>query len=194
MHGITKEWLIAYWPHVSFFAAIFITLPLLTFLPYLDLLSLWIWLQVPIYMLHQFEEHGTGKFKLWINHVIFNSKEKEVLTNEHLFWINAPLTWVLFPLFAALSSIHPSFALWIIMTSILNSALHIGATAVQRKYNPGFWASLVLNMPSGIFVIYLMQQHGILNSINVTVSIIIAIAAHALIQVIGRIQKRKVLY
>lgn len=60
MHGITRDWLYKYWSHVSFFAAIFITIPLIAFFRKIDLALLLIWLQTPIYMLHQFEEHGTG--------------------------------------------------------------------------------------------------------------------------------------
>ena len=191
MHGITRDWLIKYWSHVSFFAAIFITIPFLVFFQKIDLVLLLIWLQVPIYMLHQFEEHGTGTFKKWINNDILKSKGKEILTDVHLFWINVPLTWILFPLFTSLSSINLVYGIWIAILSIGNSVLHVGATIIQRKYNPGFFASLFLNIPTGIYILYLLNQKGVLNPLNVSIGVLVTIIGHGLIQVLGRTLKKK---
>lgn len=191
MHGITRDWLYKYWSHVSFFAAVFITIPFIAFIQKIDLVLLLIWLQTPIYMLHQFEEHGTGTFKKWINNVILKSKGKEILTDVHMFWINVPLTWILFPLFASLSGINLVYGIWITIVSIGNSILHICATVIQRKYNPGFFASLFLNIPTGIYILFLLNQKGVLNLANISIGVLVTIIAHGLIQVLGRTLKKK---
>lgn len=191
MHGITRDWLYKYWSHVSFFAAIFITIPFIAFFQKIDLVLLLLWLQTPIYMIHQFEEHGTGTFKKWINITLFKSRDKEILNDVHIFWINVPLTWILFPMFAYLSGINLVYGILIPFVSIGNSLLHIFALVIQGKYNPGFFASLFLNIPSGIYILYLLNQKGVLNLLNVSLGILITIVAHGLIQVLGRTLKKK---
>ncbi len=191
MNGITFDWLVKYWSRVSFFTAIFITIPLLAFLHNIDLVLLLLWLQTPIYMLHQFEEHGNGSFKKWLNNEILKSKGKEVLSDIHMFWINVPLAWILFPLFSYLSSVNLVYGIWIPILFVWNSLLHVGATIIQKRYNPGFFVSLLLNIPSGVLLLYLLNQQGILNSLNVSIGILVTIVAHGLIQVLGRTLKKK---
>lgn len=191
MNGITFDWLVKYWSRVSFFTAIFITIPLLAFLHNIDLVLLLLWLQTPIYMLHQFEEHGNGSFKKWLNNEILKSKGKEVLSDIHMFWINVPLAWILFPLFSYLSSVNLVYGIWIPILFVGNSLLHVGATIIQKRYNPGFFVSLLLNIPSGVLLLYLLNQQGILNSLNVSIGILVTIVAHGLIQVLGRTLKKK---
>lgn len=190
MHGITRAWLYRYWPQVSFFAAFFIAAPLLAFHGVMSPALLAVWLQTPVYLLHQFEEHGTGAFKRWINLRVLRSGGKELFTDAHIFWINVPLTWILFPLSAILAGVNPVFGVWVVMVSVGNSLLHVAAAVALRQYNPGFLASLFLNLPAGIAALYFLNREGVLNPITVTAGVLAAVVLHALIQAFVRSLKK----
>lgn len=125
-----------------------------------------IWLQVPIYLLHEFEEHAyPGGFKLFINQKIFGSKIPDCpLSDASVFWINIPFIWIMFPFFAIVAQ-HHHIELGIILPcfALLNATTHIIVGIVKRQYNPGLLVSVFLNYPTGIYLLYVMSQHGLLN-------------------------------
>ena len=67
-----------------------------------------IWIQIAIYLLHQFEEHAwPGEFRKYFNKEILIVESREYpLNNLNIFWINLPVNWLLMPMFAALSYIN----------------------------------------------------------------------------------------
>src|SRR3990167_3575810 len=128
---------------------------------------LWlIWLQVPIYLLHEFEEHAyPGGFVDFANTKVFKSRIPGFpLSYVAAFWINISFIWIVFPLVAVLAQhcderwgvILPCFALF-------NATTHIVAGLVKRCYNPGLFISVILNYPSGIYTLYVMNQYGLLD-------------------------------
>ena len=89
-------------------------------------LQLLIWLQVPVYLLHQFEEHAwPGGFKEFVGKIVFKQDDGGPLTEKSIFWINIPIVWIGFPIFAALTTISTDLGLWIIYLSLTNGAFHI---------------------------------------------------------------------
>ena len=50
-----------------------------------------IYLQIPFYMLHQVEEHASGRFGRFVNQTVGHGKE--ILTPTAIFWINVPGVW-----------------------------------------------------------------------------------------------------
>ena len=77
-----------YWVYGGFLAGIL----LLVLLPLLS--QAWstalilVFLQLPIYMLHQYEEHDNDRFRLFFNRTV--GQGKEVLSPEAVFVINVP--------------------------------------------------------------------------------------------------------
>ena len=125
-----------------------------------------IWLQVPIYMIHQFEEHAfPGHFKEFVNRNLFHVMQQDIPLDEtNLFWINIPFIGILFPFGAMLAQlVHPNIGMLVVFFAMFNATLHILFFFVFRKYNPGFLASLFLNYPSGIYLLMVAHQQGILN-------------------------------
>lgn len=108
-----------------------------------------IWLQIPLYMLHQFEEHAwPGGFKSYINRKIFNVIDREApLNDERIFWINIPIIWVLMPLCAIFSRFCLVIGAWIPFFAVINSLTHIFVLVAKREYNPGAVVSLLVNIP-----------------------------------------------
>ena len=50
-----------------------------------------VYLQLPIYMLHQVEEHTSDRFLRFVNQTIGHGKE--IITLTEIFWINVPGVW-----------------------------------------------------------------------------------------------------
>ena len=50
-----------------------------------------VFLQLPVYMLHQYEEHDDDRFRQFFNRVLFGGRE--VLSSAAVFLINVPGVW-----------------------------------------------------------------------------------------------------
>lgn len=140
-----------------------------------------IWLQVPIYMIHQFEEHAfPGHFKEFVNSNVFHITRQDVpLDDANIFWINIPFIGFLFPFGAALAQlINPAIGMLVVFFAFFNATLHILGFIILRKYNPGFLASLFLNYPSGIYLLIVAHQQGILTWSVSIIAFSVALLGH----------------
>ncbi len=153
------------WSHAGILIAIYVTLVLLCMAPHLDLFTLLVWLQFPVYLIHEFEEHAyPGGFKQFVNRGIFHVYDQDIpLNDERIFWINILAVWFLFPLTAiAAQFIHPALGLLTPCFSLINASLHILSGMVKRSYNPGLLASIFLNYPLGIYALYVARAEAYL--------------------------------
>ena len=117
----------------------------------LDALGLAVWLvylQLPVYMLHQYEEHAKGAFKAAVNGM--RTDGREPFTDTNLLWINVGLVWVTFlVLLYAARYIDLALGLVAPYAMLLNGLLHTRMALVQRRPNPGLWTSVLLFLPIG---------------------------------------------
>lgn len=176
------NWLVVdwQWPSASLFAAI----TLLTVAP------LWfaasglvlgcVFLQLPVYLLHQWEEHRGDRFRLYINRVIGGGRE--ALTPAATFWINALGVWGvdLAALYLAVF-IDPALGLMAIYLPLLNSLGHIVPAVIRREYNPGLWTTLGLFLPVSGACAVVVATHSHACWRAQTVSLGVALAVHAAI-------------
>jgi Protein of unknown function with HXXEE motif len=104
-----------------------------------------IYLQLPLYMVHQFEEHTGDRFRKYLNQ---NVAHCEALTPEGTFWINALGVWglELAMLYVAVF-VDLSFALAAFYLPIVNALTHVREAAVRREYNPGLCTAVALFLP-----------------------------------------------
>jgi len=66
-------------------------------------------LQLPLYMLHQFEEHDADRFRLFVNRLMGDGRD--ILTKQAVFVINIPGVWgVNFAAITLASATHASSA------------------------------------------------------------------------------------
>lgn len=106
-----------------------------------------VYLQLPVYMLHQYEEHGHGAFKRYANQLLAGRAH---LTDRKIFWINMLGVW-----FADLGMLYlarfvrPAFGLVAAYLAIVNGLIHLAAGLRERRYNPGLWTGLGLLLPIG---------------------------------------------
>lgn len=114
-----------------------------------------IWVQTPVYFLHQFEEYVyPGGFRQFFNVKALGSDDPNFpVTDAVSFWINVPLIFVAFPVSAILAGqVGLSKGIWTAYFSVINGLSHVGMFAMHR-YNPGFAVSVVVNIPVGLFTI-----------------------------------------
>lgn len=176
-------WLYDNWAKMCLYIAAYMLLLLCVFYPDIDFLMFLLWLQVPLYMLHQHEEHAwPGGFKDYVNKNVFKVSGRDVpLNKENIFWINIPVVWVWMPLFAGLARIDILFGVWLPFFAAFNGLTHILASLVKREYSPGFAVNFFLGVPISAFTIWKFYEAGILTGIVALVCTAIAILLHLIV-------------
>ncbi len=146
---LVQDW---QWPAASLFTAVFLLAlaPLITALGGATLALVYV--QLPIYLIHQWEEHTGDRFRLHVNRTIGGGRE--ALTPAATFWINSLLVWVFDLVFLYLAlAINPAAGLAAAYLPIVNGVGHIGPAIVQRAYNPGLVTSVLLFLPVGCWCV-----------------------------------------
>ena len=103
-------WLAEHWPKATLFLAIYTFGILYLYLYQENRLLFLLWVQTPIYWLHQFEEYVyPGGFADFFNRKLLQSDQTDwPVTKIFSFWINIPIIFIAFPLSAALWVFTPS--------------------------------------------------------------------------------------
>jgi hypothetical protein len=175
------KWLVAEWQWPM--AALFAGLLLLAMAPIWGVVAgsaiALVWLQLPIYMIHQFEEHYGDRFRLYVNR---NVAHCDALTPEGAFWINSLGVWGLDLAMLYLAVfVSPTLALAAFYLPIVNAIAHIRETAVRRQYNPGLWTSLALFLPVAGYGLYRVSQETGATAADQLLGLGIAVAVHVMI-------------
>jgi len=127
--------------------------PLLAFPAWL----FWVFLQQPIYMVHQLEEHIGDRFRRFVNERLAGGKE--ALTPAAVAVINIGGVWTVNAASLLLAGLwHPGFALVAAWLTVVNAVTHIAASVKFRGYNPGLVTSVVLFLPAGITALVLVSR------------------------------------
>lgn len=107
-----------------------------------------VFLQLPIYMLHQYEEHANGAFKAFMNER--RPPGAPPLTDEKIFCINILGVWGV-DLCALYLERYVRGGLGLIAPylAVINGLLHVGMGIKMRRYNPGLVTGLLLLLPLG---------------------------------------------
>ncbi len=189
MFGRAFDWLVGkwQWPYAALFTACFLGLlsPLVFHFAGIPLGL--IYLQLPIYMLHQYEEHAGDRFRLWVNAMIGHGRD--VLTPLAIFWINSLLVWVLDLVALYLACfVDLSLGLIAIYLPVVNAFGHIVPAVVKRQYNPGLLTSVLLFAPVGVWSIFLVSRAAGSNLQAHLLALGVAITVHGVI--IAHVRRR----
>ncbi|MFN8535192.1 MAG: HXXEE domain-containing protein [Dehalococcoidia bacterium] len=107
-----------------------------------------VFLHLPIYLVHQFEEHGHGAFKAEVNQLL-PPRIKRV-SDAKIFWINILAVWVLLIVVLYLAVyVNPAIGLVAPYLVVVNGLLHTLMAIGRRRPNAGLWTSLTLFLPVG---------------------------------------------
>ncbi|QDU90188.1 hypothetical protein Pla175_35900 [Pirellulimonas nuda] len=185
MFGRMLDWLVGkwQWPSAALFAAGLLALLAPFVFRFAGLALGLVYLQLPIYMLHQFEEHNHDRFRLWVNANIGHGRD--VLTPIATFWINSLFVWGvdLAALYLA-TFVDLSLGLIALYLPMLNAVGHIVPAIVKRQYNPGLLTSVAVFLPVGLLSTYVVSRaagadvHDHLLALGVAVAVHGAIIAH----------------
>jgi len=176
------DWLYKNWSNLSLGLALVLTLLIFIFIKPSNTLLFLIWIQIPIYLLHQFEEHSRNGFKNYVNKKVFNVVDGDYpLNDKNIFWINIPIIWILMPLFAILSSINPLIGLWIPFFGIINSLSHVIFSIVNKEYNPGILVSLILGIPVGLYALMIFYSNLQISYLVTILSVGFSIILHMIV-------------
>jgi hypothetical protein len=169
------------WAFMTLPIAVFSAIILFSSFSMIGWIAFLVWMQFPVYLIHQFEEHAyPGGFKDYINRNVFNSKKEDTpLNDKDVFWINIPIIWFLFPLAAVLSqTLDPQIGVFLPVFGLFNASTHLIAACVKRMYNPGFFVSLIVNFPTGIFTLLVMKHQNFLGFTSFILAVLSTILLH----------------
>lgn len=182
-------WFVANWPRVGLVCAP-VTLTLLAALwsaetaPVVLAATL-----LPVYMLHQYEEHGHGRFIAWFDATVGGGLP--VLTGVSAFWINVLGVWVLSLAALLLARFAwPGFLLVPAWLALVNGAIHVGGALRERAGNPGLATAALLFLPWGGAVAVILSRRLADPLPANAVAALVAVAAHAAILVFALRKKR----
>lgn len=153
------NWLVTQWqwPQAALFCGVMMILLLTALLTKLGLMYFLIAMTLPMYMVHQFEEHYHNRFCLMLNEKI--GRGKVVLTPKQVFWINSLWVWALSMVTIALAFlVNPLIGLIPVYFLVLNGILHCLQAIRFRSSNPGLFTSLIVFLPVGGYTIYKLSE------------------------------------
>jgi Protein of unknown function with HXXEE motif len=185
-----SAWLYRHWVAAALCMGIFLLLLMPALTPSWDLPILLIYLQIPVYMLHQVEEHTNDRFRKFVNQRAFGGVD--ALTPESILAINLPGVWgvTLLSLYAALF-FGVGWGLTGIYLVLVNGLAHVGGAVVSRAYNPGLWTGMVLFLPAGGTALWSVSSTPGVSGIHQAVGLGFAVVIHAAIIVYGHLRAAK---
>ena len=180
------------WVYGGFLAA----LMLLALTPVLargwSLSLLLIWLQLPIYMLHQYEEHDDDSFRRFENNAIGGGKE--VLSRFDVFVINIAGVWgVDAAAFWLAARVHLGLGLIAVYLSLVNGVGHCLQAVAMRRYNPGLVTSILLFIPLGIATLLVLAGTREATPTDHVIGLAAALLIHAGIIMLVGTRKRQLI-
>ena len=172
--------LFKYWVYGGFLAGI-VLLSLMPLLAYgWNTAFTAVFVLLPIYMLHQYEEHDGDRFRLYINRTVGNGAE--VLTPAAVFVINIGAVWIVDVAVIYLAwSVDLGLGLIAVYLMLINAIVHVVGAVRSRGYNPGLVTAVVLFLPFGGYALWRLQISGAATATDHIAGLAIGIAVHAII-------------
>ncbi|MGF1582327.1 MAG: HXXEE domain-containing protein [Gemmataceae bacterium] len=141
-----------------------------------------VYLHLPIYQLHQYEEHDDDRFRKFINEVFGNGRD--IMTVDAVFIINIGAVWALYTAVIIASALYDiGLGLVLVYTTLLNGIAHLGQGLAFRKYNPGLGTSLLLFLPVSSFALWSVSQAQGVGVLHHLVGVLVGVIVHVVIVV-----------
>lgn len=110
------------------------------------------WLSLPVYMLHQYEEHDADRFRGFVNQLL--PAGRAGLSVLDVFMINFFGVWVLLAVALWLTqTVDPGWATLALYLLAINALAHIAQAVGLRRYNPGLATAVVLFLPLSVALV-----------------------------------------
>jgi hypothetical protein len=154
---------------------------LLLLLPAIDqgwpLVLVLVYLQMPIYMLHQLEEHDADRFQQTVNEMIGHGED--VLPREAIFVINIGVWGLNLVSFALAAHAGIGWGLIGAYAMLVNALAHIGQAVRLRQYNPGLVTAAILFLPVGAGGLWAISATGEASTLHHVIGLAVALLIHA---------------
>jgi hypothetical protein len=147
-----SEWILHNWSQAGSIAAVLLVLVSPAIVRSTGYTGLLIFLWLPIYMVHQYEEYALGDFLGWTRRMM--PRSFAFLTVRKVLAINLGLVWLpyLVSFYAAWSG-NFAVALYAPYLAGVNALLHVMWWLRFRVYNPGLVTALILFAPGAYYTI-----------------------------------------
>jgi hypothetical protein len=173
------DWLVGQWqwPAACMFAACAMLLLMPVWIATMGTALALVALQLPLYMVHEWEEHTADRFRKYVNQNIAGGYD--ALTRPAAFWINAIGVWGLELVSLYLACfVKLSFGLIALYLPLVNALIHIGQAVMRREYNPGLWTSLALFVPISGWGLYVVSTQSAATWVGHAVDAGIVVVVH----------------
>lgn len=139
-----------------------------------------VFLTLPAYMIHQYEEHDADRFRSFVNETMAGGRN--AMTQPAVFVINIFGVWMPLAVCISLTRLdgvgYGAFAGWLLL---INAFLH-AVTAVRGKgYNPGLATAIAMFVPLGIAVLAAVWAQA--STVQLAGGFILSLAIHAAIMI-----------
>ena len=179
-----SQWLGENWSRAGLMMAIMLLLiaPLIGRSGNRVLLAVYLWL--PFYMLHQYEEHGQGTLLEFYRRTM--PRVAPMLTERKLLLVNLGAVWLVC-LLSTYAAVYGLFwlALYAPYLSLVNALMHVGQLVARRSYNPGLWTAVVIFLPGAAYTIHVLNAAGATQADNV-IGFALGFLAHVFVFALGR--------
>lgn len=139
-------------------------------------------LLLPVYMIHQGEEHAWDRFRTFFNATIGHGHE--VLSSFAVFIINVPGVWGVIAISAWLAVRRdPGFGLIAAYLVLVNGIAHTINGVMLGSYNPGLVSALAVFIPLGTYSVWQIGQATAHKRAAHAGGLTLAIAIHGAIMV-----------
>lgn len=137
-----------------------------------------IWVQLPVYMLHQYEEHDGDRFRRFVNARIGGGRD--VLSPLAVFVINIGGVWAIDAVaFGLAARVRLGLGLIAVYLSLINGVSHGVMALIMRCYNPGLVTGVGLFLPLGLATLW--RTGAGLSAADHLIGIGVAVLVHAAI-------------
>jgi hypothetical protein len=154
-----SSWFQAHWTRVTLPVAVAVLLLLPVTFAAVSAATFFALLFVPLFLLHQYDEHAGDRLRYVVNRIMASSLEP--LSPRRTLLIAALGGWL--PLFAApLLSAYasPVFVVIPAVLALLEVVLHLSGVLVMGKSSPGLPTALVLLLPFAVFAVGAAETAG----------------------------------
>lgn len=184
---MNMQWFERNWMHAGFISGLFLLAVAPLFWTAWSVAMFAVYLQLPVYMLHQLEEHYGDRFRLFANEHIAGGLP--ALTTPAVVFINVPGVWGvdLASIYLA-HFVHIGLGLIAVYLMLVNAFAHIMAGLVLRIYNPGLVTGIVLFLPAGLWALVAVSAVPGVTMTYHAIGLGIAILIHA--GIIGYVRLR----
>jgi hypothetical protein len=148
-----------------------------------------LWLPLPIYMLHQFEEHGVD---LLGRSYAFRAALCETIgwsgaladcpaTEWFVLAVNPGTVWIAGVAAGVFGARRAMIGAATLGIPAINTIAHVVSAVRTHAYNPGLATALVLFVPMCVWIFRALVQRGLLTPIRVAAAMVSGVALHAVL-------------